>query len=154
MWTVTGLSLSSSSSGRDDVLHLGPVEMHGGVLPLLEVQELFRIRLGVGVLPLEVPVSDRDEGEAHLVEFAEAVVGDVPAEKVVAHLVVFMALCLPFFGREVTEVRQKAAVFPNHLLHLAERRVDFTAFHMVSSLCQSKIDRADGLAELGDGGVG
>ena len=113
----------------DDVLGLVPVEVVGAVLPLLEIQQLFRVDLGILFRQGAAAVADRDERHADLVEVAEAVVGDVPAEQALAHLVVLVAKRPPLVGRESAEGRQGEAVGPAHGLQLAQRAVDLGTFH-------------------------
>ena len=73
-----------------------------------KIQELFRVSLGVKVPAGPVAVTEGDEGEAHLVKAAEAVVRNVPAEEIVAHLIVIMALRPPLLRREAAEGRKVA----------------------------------------------
>ena len=117
----------------DDILHLGPVEVHGGVLFLLDVQQLLCIGLGV-LVHLQVAVADGDERETHLIKVAHAVVGDVPTQHIVPNLIVVVALFLPLLRSKVTEGWQGEAVLLHHLLHLFQSGVNLTAFHGMVSL--------------------
>lgn len=83
-------------------------------MSLFHVQQLLGVDLRIFVRHFTVAVADRDERHTNLVKVAETVIGDVPAEHTVAHLVVFMPLGLPFFGREVAERRQEAMLACAH----------------------------------------
>ena len=78
---------------------------------------------------IAVAVADGDEGKAHLVKVAHAVVGDIPAQHTVANLVILMADLLPLLRREMAEGRQIAVVFFAHCLQFPEGFVDLGAFH-------------------------
>ena len=79
-----------AAAAVDNVLGLVPVEMVRGILPFLHVEQLLGVDLWILVRHLAVAVADGDEREADLVKIAETVVGNIPAEHAVAHLVVFV----------------------------------------------------------------
>ena len=103
-----------AAAAVDDVLGLVPMEVVRGILPLLHIEQLLSVDLRILVLHGTIAVADRNERHTDLVKVAETVIGDVPAEHTVAHLVVFMPLGLPFFGREVAERRQEAMLACAH----------------------------------------
>ena len=113
----------------DDVLCLEPVEMVGGVLSLLEIQQLFRIDLGILVGQAAVAVAERDEGKPQLVKIAHAVVGNVPAQHAVPDFIVLVPDILPLLGRKMAEGGEVAAIFLAHALHLFQSLVDLRTFH-------------------------
>ena len=111
--------------------------MVGGHLAFLQIQQLFRIDLGVLFGIGTAAVADGDEREAELVELAKTKIGDVPAEHALAHLVVFMAFGLPLFGRKIAERRQEAGILFAHGLQFTERLVDLGTFHGIRLLFKS-----------------
>ena len=122
-----------SAAPVDNILSLIPVEVVGGVLALLQVQQLLGIDLGILFRHNLAAVADGDQRETQLVKFALAVVGDVPAQTAVTDLVVLMALGFPFLGGKVAEGGQVAAVLPAHGFQLAQRLVDFGTLHNLFS---------------------
>ena len=122
-----------AAAAVDDVLRLVPVKVVWRVLTLLQIQQLFRVDLGVFVWQGAIAVADGDERKAEFVKIALAVVRDVPAEHTLAHLVVLMPERLPLFRRKAAEGRQIAAVLPAHRLQLLQRSVDLRTFHIASS---------------------
>ena len=124
-----------AAAAVDYILGLVPVEMVRGILALSEVQQFLGIHLGVLVRHLAVAVPDGDERKADLVKITEAVVGNIPAEHAVAHLVILMADVLPLLRREAAERRQIALILCAHCLQLFQRLVYLTAFH----ICPSEI---------------
>ena len=121
----------------DDVLHLVPVEVVGGVLPLPDVQQFLGVGLGVQVLPGQIAVAQGDQRKAHPVKVPQAVVRDVPAQHIVPYLVIFMALMGPFLRGKAAEGGQGEPVFGQHTLHFPQGTVDFGSFHKHSSFQSS-----------------
>ena len=68
-----------SAAAVDDILHLGPVEVHWGILSFFDVQKFFRIGFCIFVLHFQVSIPDRDQGEPDFIKIPETVVCDVPA---------------------------------------------------------------------------
>ena len=101
----------------------------GRILTLLQVQQLFRIDLGIFVLHGLAAVTDGNEGEAHFIKLALAVVGDVPAQAAVPDLVILVALGFPFLRGKVAERRQVAVIFLAHGFQLTKSLVDFGTLH-------------------------
>ena len=114
------------------------MEVHRGVLSLLDIEELFRISLGV-LVQLQIPVAEGDKGEPHLVKIPHAIVGNVPPQHVVPDFVVFVPLLCPLLRRESTEGGQGKAVLPHHLLHLSQSGVDLTALHNNNLLAEPRL---------------
>jgi hypothetical protein len=105
------------------------MEVVGGVLTLLQEQQLFSIDLGILVRHSAVAVTDGDEGEAHLVEIAHAIVGDIPAQASLADFVILMALVLPLLGSKMAEGGQVAVVLFTGCFQLFQSLVDFGTLH-------------------------
>ena len=118
-----------SAAPVDDILGFIPVEVVGGILALLQVQQLLGVDLGILFLHGLAAVADGDEGKTDFVEISLAVIRNVPAQAAVPDLVVFVALRLPLLRGEVAEGRQIAAVFLAHGLQLTKSLVDFGTFH-------------------------
>ncbi|MPM89133.1 hypothetical protein SDC9_136241 [bioreactor metagenome] len=105
------------------------MEVHGRILPVFQIEQLFRIGLWIA-LPLgEVAVSNGHERESHLEKITYAVVGDIPAEHIVANLVELAALLRPVLGRPVAKRGQHEALLFRKRLHATDCGVDFGAFH-------------------------
>ena len=68
-----------SAAAVDDVLHLGPVEVHRRILSFFDIQEFFRVGFCIFVLHFQVSVPDRDQGEPDFIKITETVVCDIPA---------------------------------------------------------------------------
>ena len=68
-----------AAASVDDILGLEPMEMVRRILAFFQVQQLFRINLGILVGHLLMTVADRNERESHLVKVTHTVVGDIPA---------------------------------------------------------------------------
>ena len=113
----------------DDVLGLVPMEMIGRILALLQVQELLRIDLGIFLLHLLMAVPDGNQGEAHLLKIAHAVVGDVPAQAAIPDFVIFVALGFPFFGSKMAEGGQIAVIFLTNRFQFLQSLVDLRPLH-------------------------
>ena len=118
-----------TAAAVDDVLGLIPVEVVGGVLALLEVQQLFRVDLGILVRHGAVAVADGNQGKAELVEIPKAVVGDIPAQHAVPDFIILVSDFLPLLRSEMAEGRQIAVLLLAHGLQLFQRFVDLRTFH-------------------------
>lgn len=53
--------------------------MVGRILTLFQIEQLFRVDLGIFVLQATAAIVDGDERESHFLEVSHAVVGDIPA---------------------------------------------------------------------------
>ena len=93
-----------SAAAVDDVFHFVPVEVHGSHLTFVDHQELFRIGFRISVV-FYISVPDSDQGKTDLVKFTQSIVCNIPSQHIIADLVVFMALCLPFLRRPAAERR-------------------------------------------------
>ena len=69
-----------SAAPVDDILGFVPVEVVGGVLALLQVQQLLGVDLGILFLHGLAAVADGDEGKTDFVEISLAVIRNVPAQ--------------------------------------------------------------------------
>ena len=76
----------------DDIFHLGPVEMHGCFLILLDYHNL----LGIGFLIYAIlAVADGKEEETAMQEIARTEVGDVPPQHTFHNIIYFLTVSLP-----------------------------------------------------------
>ena len=119
----------------DDILGLEPVEVVGGILALLQIQQLFRIDLGVLAVKAAAAVADGDEGEAHFIKIAHAVIRNIPAQAAVPDLVILPALFFPLLGRKMAKRRQIAVVPLAHGFQLPKGLIDLRTLHGMLSLC-------------------
>ena len=97
------------------------------------LNKLFGIDLGILVGHGPVAVADGDQGEAELVEVAQAVIGDVPAQHAVPDFIVLVADVLPLLRGEVAEGRQIAVVLLAHGFQFLQGLVDLRTLHNVYS---------------------
>ena len=72
-----------------------------------------------------VAVADGDEGKTEAVKISLAVVGDIPAQHTVPHLVVLVTQFPPLLRGEMAEGRQGKGIFGAHGLQLLQRLIDF-----------------------------
>ena len=103
---IVDLDEQVAAAAVDDVLHLAPMEVIGRDLPFLDDQQLLGVGLHVLHLVIEVAVAEREHEEPDLLVVARTEVRDVPAEHVVADLVVVVSLRRPVRRTPVRERRQ------------------------------------------------
>ncbi len=97
--------------------------MHGSHLAFFYKQKLLCVGLRI-LIYLQIPVADRNKREAYLIEFAEAVVRDIPSEHIIPDLVVFRPLVLPVFCRPFAKRRYLESVRLYHFLHTSDLRIN------------------------------
>ena len=112
----------------DYVLHLVPVEVHGGDLTGIAHDYLFSIGLGI-LRIVYVAVANGDKRKAEMTEIAHAIIGNVPAQHIVPYLVVFVTLGLPFLGSPLAEGGQLKAVLLQKLFETLYYGVYLGSFH-------------------------
>jgi len=128
--SVVQVEDSGAAAAHDDILHLVPVEMHRGDLSGHAHHDLLGVYLGV-LRVLHVAVAQGDERQPLVFEVAFAVVGDVPAEHVVADLVPLMVFVGPFLRGKGQVGRDAEPVLIKQGLELLDGGVDFGALHGV-----------------------
>ena len=117
----------------DDILGFIPVEVVGRILPLLQIQQLLGINLGILLRHCPVAVADGNQREAEFVEIPLAIVRYIPAQHTVTHLIIFVTHALPLLRGEMAEGRQIAVLLFAHCLQLFQCLVNFRTLHGHSS---------------------
>ena len=87
------------------------------------LQQFLRIGLCI-LIHLQIPVSDRNERESHLVKLPKPVVRDIPSKHVIPDLIIFRPFCLPVFCRPFTKRRNLKAMCLDHFLHMSDFCID------------------------------
>ena len=103
--------------------------MHRELLSGIHHQVFLSILLRVLFTAQLVAVPDRKQHEPLLIEPAQPAVGHIPAEHIVADLIVFMALCLPVLRRPRAERGKVTVLFLQEELHVLDNFIDLGTFH-------------------------
>ena len=124
------MEYGSATTAHDDVFHLVPVEMHRRDLTGHAHHDLLGVYLGI-LRVLHIAVAQGDEGQALVLEVTLSVIGDVPAEHVVANLIPFMVLLGPLFRSEGQVGRDAELVLVQEFFELLDGGIDLRALHDV-----------------------
>ncbi len=102
----------------NNILHLIPVKMHGSRLPLVQHKKLLRIRLGILLWFLPIPIADRQQRESHLVEIPKPIIRNIPSKTVLPYLVILMPHALPVLRAPFGKGRNLESVFLYQGFHI------------------------------------
>ena len=95
-------------------------------------QQLLRVALRVLVRHRQIAVADREKAEAAAPEIPQTEVRDIPAQLVVADLIVSVSPVRPLLRRPFAERREMEALLMNQLLHVPDHPVNLRTFHRFS----------------------
>ena len=120
-----------AATAIDDILHLGPVEVHGRFLVLLDDHDLLGIRFLIDAV---LAISDGEQEETTVQEIARAEVGDVPTQHTLGDVTYTIFIGLPVGQTPVSPFGQYELTGCQKCLCIADDLIDFASFHFCGNL--------------------